>query len=82
MPSNAAARLDAVTLRSRTARCLAMGRRHALVDDLDAARTAVDAGLSLIAANRSAIGAVELMSHSIESGADLADLGVDVEVPT
>jgi len=77
---DAAARLDGMTLRSRTAHWLAMGRRHALVDDLDAARAAVDAGLSLISANRSAIGAVELMSRSIESGAELADLGVEVEV--
>lgn len=77
---DAAAQLDGVTLRSRTARWLAMARRHALVDDLDAARAAVDAGLALIAANRSSVGAIELMSRSVESSAELADLGVDVEI--
>lgn len=75
-----AARLDAVTLRSRTARWLAMARRHFLNDDLDAARGGVDAGLSLLAENRSSVGAVELTSRSIESGADLEELGVAVEV--
>jgi tetratricopeptide (TPR) repeat protein len=75
-----AVRLDAVTLKSRTARWLAMGRQHELDGDLDAARAAVDAGLELLAANRSLLGAVELLSRSIESGADLARLGVEIEL--
>lgn len=75
-----AVRLDAVTLKSRTARWLAMARQHELAGDLDAARGAVDAGLELLAANRTLLGAVELLSRSIESGADLARLGVDIEL--
>ncbi len=75
-----AVRLDAVTLKSRSARWLAMARQHVLDDDLDAARIAVDAGLDLLAANRSMLGAVELLSRSIEAGADLTRLGVEVEL--
>jgi CHAT domain-containing protein/tetratricopeptide (TPR) repeat protein len=75
-----AVRLDAVTLKSRTARWLAMARKRALDGDVDGARTAVDAGLDLLRENRSLLGAVELLSRSIETGAELTRLGVELEL--
>lgn len=75
-----ATQLDAVTLRSRAARWLAMARYEFLGGDLDAARGAVDAGLDLLAANRSLLGAVELLARSIEAGEALTQLGIDIEL--